>query len=317
VIAIPGGVLCAGNLTEDILVFPVDRLVFDTTVWVEDVITSIGGNGANTSYAVATLGAPARLAGLIGSDERGARVIAQLDRAGVDTKYVETHPLPTPVTVVVVRSDGARGFLHRPGASRQAFPAPLDFTPALLDGYSHFHLANPFAMPLLRSHAGETVRRARAAGLSTSLDGGWDAMNQWIEVVGPCLESLDLLFVNEEESAKLSGCTDTAAGADFFHSRGVPTVVTKMGARGCVLSQASSRTTVPGFSVRAVDSTGAGDCFAGAFLAALHHGMPPLEAARLANAAGALNVQRPGATTGLLDLAATLRWIAEQPPTNA
>jgi sugar/nucleoside kinase (ribokinase family) len=312
VIAIPRGILCAGNLTEDILVWPVDRLVFDTTVWVEDIVTSIGGNGANTSYAIAVLGAPVRLTGLVGSDERGARVIAQLQGVGVETSYLESHSLPTPVTVVVVRSDGARGFLHRPGASRQAFPDPIDFTPALIDGYSHFHLANPFAMPLVRRHAGETVRRARAAGLTVSLDTGWDALEQWIEVIGPCLEALDVLFVNEEESAKLSGCTDAANGADFFHERGVGAVITKMGARGCVVSEGGVRTAVAGFRVRAVDSTGAGDCFAGAFLAALHHGMGPVEAARLANAAGALNVQRAGATTGLLDWAATVAWMGER-----
>lgn len=309
-IAVPGGVLCAGNLTQDILVWPVESVVFNTTVWVRDIVTSFGGNGANTSFALARLGGTVRLIGLLGSDDAGANVFAQLAENGVDVTYVGRHQLPTPVTVVVVRSDAARSFLHRPGASRQAFAEPLEFTPDLIAGCSHFHLANPFAMPLMRAQSGDTLRRARAAGLTTSLDTGWDALGEWIEVIGPCLANLDLLFVNEEESEKLSGLADPRAGARFFRERGVGAVITKLGARGCLLALEGDFVTVPGFRIDAVDTTGAGDCFAGAFLAALQKHLNPVEAARLANAAGALSVQRPGATTGLLDYASTLQWMS-------
>lgn len=61
-------------------------------------------------------------------------------------------------------------------------------------------------------------------------------------------------------------------------------------------------------------TTGAGDCFVGAFLAALQAGNPTTEAARVANAAGALSVRRAGATTGLLDLPGTLEWIRSREP---
>jgi sugar/nucleoside kinase (ribokinase family) len=83
----------------------------------------------------------------------------------------------------------------------------------------------------------------------------------------------------------------------------------KLGGKGCALFDGDAVYDVPAFAVEAVDTTGAGDCFAGAFLAALQHSMPPSAAARLANAAGALSVQRPGATTGLLDYEATIRWM--------
>ena len=308
-ISIPNGILCAGNLTEDILVWPVDEVVFNTTVWVKDIITSIGGNGANTSYAAAKLGAPVRLAGLVGDDEAGRHVIAQLQGAGVDTTHVRRSELPTPVTVVVVRSDAARTFLHRPGASREAFRDALEFSRELTAGCRHFHLANPFAMPLMRPQAGCTLERARAAGLTTSLDTGWDALGEWLEVIGPCLPHLDLLFVNEEESAKLSGRDDAREGARFFHERGTGTVVVKLGARGCLVSGDGNQFESPAFAIEAVDTTGAGDSFAGGFLAGLRQGLALDQAARLANAAGALSVQRPGATTGLLSYEQTLEWI--------
>ena len=310
-ISISGGILCAGNLTQDILVRPVDQFAFNTTVWVEDIVTSIGGNGANTSFAIAKLGSRVRLLGMVGADEAGDRVIAQLNETGVDTTCVlRRNDLPTPVTVVVVASDAARMFLHRPGASRQAFAEPPLFTADLISGCSHFHLANPFAMPLMRPHAGVTLERARSEGLSTSLDTGWDAKGQWLEVIGPCLRFLDLLFVNEEESAKLTGFTDPADGARFFHDHGTATVVVKLGSRGCLVSDRGCQFESPAFSIKAVDTTGAGDAFAGAFIAGLYRGLPIEDSARLANAAGALSVQAAGATTGLLDYDATLAWMA-------
>lgn len=307
-IEIPGAVLCAGNLTEDILVWPVDEVVFNTTVWVNDIVTSIGGNGANTALAIARLGGRVRLTGLVGDDAAGEHVLRQLQSAGVDLR-VGRSGLPTPVTVVVVRSDAARSFLHRAGASREAFAEPIAFAPSLIEGCTHFHLGNPFAMPHMRPQAGAALAAARAAGLTTSLDTGWDALGQWMDVIGPCLPHLDLLFVNEDEAERLSGHKDPAAAAGFFRRCGVGATIVKLGGKGCALFDGDAVWHVPAFGIEAVDTTGAGDSFVGAFLAALQHAMPAAGAARLANAAGALSVQRPGATTGLLDYDATIRWM--------
>jgi ribokinase len=306
-ISIAGTILVAGNLTEDILAWPVDTVTFDATTWVRDIVTSFGGNGANTSYAIAKLGCQVRFAGLVGSDAAGHFVLARLAEAGVELR-VERSALPTPVSVVVVRSDGARAFLHRPGASRESFPEPITFTADLIAGATHFHLANPFGMPKMRVHGPETLRRAHTAGLTTSLDTGWDALSEWDRVIGPCLPHLDLLFVNESEARMLSGHQEPAQAAAHFLAAGTRAVVLKLGAQGCRVFERDADTAVPGFKVEAVDSTGAGDCFVGAFLAGLRHGLDPFDAARLANAAGALNVQHVGATTGLLDYGGTRHW---------
>ncbi|MBS1873932.1 MAG: sugar kinase [Acidobacteria bacterium] len=310
-ISISGGILCAGNLTEDILVWPVDSVVYDATTWVHDIVTSFGGNGANTSYAIAKLGASVRFVGLVGNDEAGDRILNELRAAAIDLR-VDRCDLPTPATVVVVRSDGARAFLHRPGASRESFADPLQFTADLIQGCGHFHLANPFAMPKMRPRAGETLRRAKESGLTTSLDTGWDSLGEWLDVIGPCLPHLDVLFANEAEAAKLSGAGDPSESAAFFLERGARSVVLKLGRQGCAVFDAGAQLRAPGFTIKAVDSTGAGDCFAGAFLAGLSRGLSVPETARLANAVGALCVERAGATVGLLDYESTVRWMGRQ-----
>jgi sugar/nucleoside kinase (ribokinase family) len=312
-IAIPGRVLCCGNVVQDILVRGVEGLCFDTTTWVDEIELSLGGNGANTSYAMAMLGGEVRLLGYVGADEFGDSVIAKLTGVGVDVSRMKRlESFRTATTVGLVNKRGGRAFLHQPGVSGEAFPEPLEFAPDLIEGCSHFHLGNPFALPALRSHAGEVVAGARKAGLTVSMDTGWDARGKWLEVAGPCLPSLDLLFVNEQEAEMLSGHAEPVKAAQFFIDRGAGAVVVKLGAEGSLIYEKGSEVHVPAFEVKAVDSTGAGDCFAGAFLAGLHHGMDAEGAARLANAAGALSVSKLGAVSGLRDFDATLAWIEER-----
>jgi sugar/nucleoside kinase (ribokinase family) len=203
--------------------------------------------------------------------------------------------------------------LHRPGAAADAFPEALEFDDALTAGMSHFHLANLFALPLLRRHAGETVRRAREAGLTTSLDTGWDSRGRWIEDLGPCLPHTDLLFVNHDEAKKLGSAEDSTVAARRLRELGAGTVVLKLGPRGCAVFTAEGERPVPGFAVRALDTTGAGDCFAGAFLAALRRGLAIEEAGRFANAEAALAIQQLGATAGLRSWDETLAWMEAAP----
>ena len=119
-LTISGGILCAGNIVYDILVRPVDELPWGGTAWVESIDPHLGGNGANTSFAIAKLGVPARLLGIVGEDDFGEYCIRRLKCAGVNVSRVERSGERTASTVGLIKSDGARTFLHRPGASRLA-----------------------------------------------------------------------------------------------------------------------------------------------------------------------------------------------------
>src|ERR1039457_6799044 len=129
-----GGVLCCGNLVRDILVAPVEGPGWGRTVWVDSIEEGAGGNDANTSYALACLGAPVRLIGTLGTDEAGDRVAATLQAAGVPMAHVKRSARPTACTVVLVNHDGARALLHRPGASQDAFLEGVELTPELIAG---------------------------------------------------------------------------------------------------------------------------------------------------------------------------------------
>lgn len=116
--------------------------------------------------------------------------------------------------------DGERALLHRPGASAEAFADAVEFTPALTAGCAWFHLANTFALSALRPRAGEMVAAAKRAGMSISIDTGWDARAEWLAVLGPCLPYADLLFANEDEARELTGIRDAAGAARMIQGPG-------------------------------------------------------------------------------------------------
>jgi sugar/nucleoside kinase (ribokinase family) len=303
------GILCAGNIVHDTLVRPVDRLQWSTTTWVEEIHASLGGNGAATSYTLGKLGVPVRLLSIVGSDAPGNELLRRLESAGVDVSRVTRSEAPTAATIALVHSGGDRLFLHRPGASGAAFRESIQFTPEILRGISRFHLANVFALPLLRPHAAETLRRAKTAGLDTSLDTGWDALGRWMEDLGPCLPSVDVLFVNESEARMLSGRSGIEEAAAALLDSGAGRVVVKLGAQGCAVFTGGEEFRVPAFPIEVVDTTGAGDCFAGGYLAALARGLSHGSAARYGNAAGALSASHLGGVDGILSWEEMERWM--------
>jgi sugar/nucleoside kinase (ribokinase family) len=258
---------------------------------------------------LARLGVPARLVSVVGDDNYGDEMMGGLRSVGVDTRAVTRAWGASATTIALVKSDGNRLFLHKPGVCLHALPEPVEFSPPLLHGVSCYHLANPFALPAFRQHAAETLRRARAAGLMTSLDAAWDSQGRWFQDLGPCLPHVDLLFVNEEESRMLTGVPDPVEAAGALKKAGARTVVVKLGAKGCMVLADGEKLEVPGFEIDVIDTTGAGDCFAGGFLAAIQRGLSPKEAARAGNAAGALSVRRVGSVGGLLSWEETQDWM--------
>ncbi len=307
----PGGVLCAGNLVLDILVRPVEleTRAFGKTTLVDSIGQHLGGNGASTSYTLARLGVPARLLGMVGDDPFGDYLLGKLRSAGVDTDLIARSRAATAATAGLVNSRGERLLLHQLGSSEEAFAAPIEFTAAQTAGMTYFHLATIFNLPLLRPRAAETLRRARAAGLVTSLDAQWDAAGRWLEDIGPCLPHCDLLFMNQDEARMLTGSTEPRRAAQAMLERGAGSVAIKLGRDGCAVFAKGEEARVAAFEVPVVDTTGAGDCFVGGFLCALLRGASFPEAGRFANAVAALSVQEVGAVEGLRSLAETREWM--------
>jgi sugar/nucleoside kinase (ribokinase family) len=296
-----GRVVVCGNLVFDILAQPVDEVRWAATTLVDGISQQLGGNAGSTSATLGKLGVPVSIATLAGHDAAADTLLQRLGTAGVDVSLVQRVAAPTSTAISLIRPGGERALLYHLGAAAQEFHA-FDFPPDT----THFHLAAVFRMRHLRRIAPELLKRARAAGLRTSLDTQWDTEGEWMKVLAPSLPYADYTMMNEDEARLLTGCNEPEQAARVLRERGADHVIIKLGPRGCWVDGIA----IGGYAVQAIDTTGAGDCFSGALLAALQRGMTLEDAARFANAVGALSVQRVGATAGVLNWDDTMRWIA-------
>ena len=296
-----------GSLNMDISV-SVGRLPGPgETVLGAGAVIAPGGKGANQAVAAARLGGAVRMAGCVGADEFGGQITAALGAEGVDLTPVRVIPdSATGLALITVDATGENMITVAPGANGQAgMPeaAAALSAPADMLMLSAEVPAGVFAAVLGRKAApGSGAPSDSAAGHRP-----------------PCLLNLapvprdaaalltagvDWLVVNESEAAELLGRTvaglrDAAGAAADLVVMGASHAVVTAGSQGAALAGAAGAESVPGFSVRSVDSVGAGDAFVAALGVTLAAGIAPAAALRAACAAGATATTRQGAQAAL------------------
>ncbi len=284
----PCEVYCVGNAVADVLARPVNELApSGTSQPLEDVALAPGGNSINTAIALARLGVSVRIASAVGNDRFGQFLRDRVRAEGIDDAGLATLPgAKTSTSIVLVESTGERRFLHLRGVSALFSGNNLDWGSA--EASRIFHYASALAMPAFdEASLGPAFKRAHTLGCATSINICWDVRGRWLKTLQPALAYTDFIFPNREEGRQLTGESEPAAIAHRLREFGVKSVIVKLGAGGCYVESPEGAFTSPGIAVQPVDTTGAGDCFAAGFLAAIcrHQSLP--EAARYANATGA------------------------------
>ena len=299
-------VACLGILVADVIARPLRTLPEPGTVGLLDEISLHGGGCAlNTGTGLARLGLEVAVAGKVGDDPFGDYLLALLDERGLDRRAVLRDPaVATSATVVIVDEEGERTFLHLPGANGTLRADELDWE-LLLAGRA-LHIAGALLLPSLDGEpAAALLAEARRRGRLASLDTAWDATGRWARIE-PCLPHLDLITPSLLEAQAISGEREPAAAAAWLREHGVGEVAVKLGAAGCYVAGDEFEGQLDAVRVRAVDGTGAGDAFAAGLLYGKLAGWPLEQAARLANAAGALATTEIGAAEGVRGLQETL-----------
>ncbi|MFC4427732.1 carbohydrate kinase family protein [Deinococcus navajonensis] len=288
-----------GDLAWDVLAKPDTMLLpgGDTTGRLE---LSGGGSAANVAVWAQRAGHPATFIGKIGQDHFGELAMAELRAEAVEAEVIASAEHPTGVILALIDRRGQRAMLTGQGADWELLPAELP--QATLRGARHLHLTawSLFRDPP-RAAALQAAALAKASGATLSLDPGSFQMIQQMgrETFLAMVDSMpfDVIFPNDDEALAMSGERDHSAAMAWLRSRYPQAlVVLKMDEEGALLEgPATPRTHVPATPDRAVDATGAGDAFGGAFLAGwLAHG-DPVRAAHLAVQVGGWVVGRFGA----------------------
>ena len=298
-------VVCLGILVADVIARPVDRLPERGTLALVDEIRVHGGGCAlNTASALARLGLRAAAAGKLGVDPLGDVLLGILEERGVDSRAVVRDPAtPTSATVALVGADGERTFLHLPGANASLRADDLD--PELIFSGRALHVGGALLLEALDGEPTAAVlAEARRRGVLTSLDTAYDASGRWNRVL-PSLAELDLFTPSLAEAQGITGEREPGRAARRLRELGVREVAVTLGPDGCYVAGETFEGHVPAPLVEVVDGTGSGDAFAAGFLHAKLAGLPLEDAARLANATGALAATASGAYDGLRGLEET------------
>ncbi|MBU9663877.1 sugar kinase [Burkholderia multivorans] len=266
-----------------------------------EFLQGFGGDTSNFCVAAARQGASAGFVSAVGDDPFG-RLLGELWRTeGVDTRFVRIDPgAPTGVYFVTHGADGHRFDYLRAGSAASRY-APADLPLDALAAAKAVHLSG-ISLAISTSAcdaAFAAIDHARAHRAKISFDTNL-RLKLWPlprarAVMREALRHTDLCLPSWDDVTALTGANDRDAIVDAMLEHGPQIVALKLGKEGAYVATPHERRVVPGFAVEAVDATGAGDCFGGAFVARIVAGDDPFAAARYANAAAALSTTGYGA----------------------
>ncbi|MEM1387690.1 MAG: sugar kinase [Pseudomonadota bacterium] len=235
-----------------------------------------GGDTSNAIIAAARQGAKTGYVTAVGGDPFGQELLQLWQREGVSTTHVvERAQDPTGVYFVQPHASGRSFSYARRGSAASLYSAadvPVD---AIAEaGILHVSALSQAISPSMREAVKHAAITAKKAGVRVSFDTNL-RLNLWTleaarEAIFDLLPLADIVLPSDDEAAALMGTEDETALLDAFGRHNPQVVVLKRGARGPVLLSAAGRRDFAVPPVDAVDSTGAGDSFAGAFLAYLH-----------------------------------------------
>ncbi|MBN1668807.1 MAG: carbohydrate kinase family protein [Anaerolineales bacterium] len=294
-----------GNVTLDIICYPINEVPRYESIAFEQVTVSPGGCGSNTALGLASLGVPTGLVAHTGDDEQSEMLQRYWQRVGLDTRFVQrTAGQSTGTSVGLIDDQFQPRFIHTSGANRGLDASAIEPQVLAASGARFFHIAGFFVLPNLFAQVAEKLATLRTLGLTTSLDVVFNVRMQdpqLRQALWTALPQLDYFMANANEAFRLTGEEQPERAAAELQGRGANTVIIKLGAEGCYALGSEFEGLVPAEAVEVVDTTGAGDAFAAGFIAALAGGASLEQACAAGNRAGGRICTQLGAIAAWLE----------------
>lgn len=292
-----------GNLNLDIRTSPIpssEAVLNDGETSIEDIYESVGGGGANTAAAVAMMGGEAHLCCTIGDDELGRRLSYFLTGIGVHV-HAAIKPISTGRSIALIWDTHHRHFVSNLPNTRLLEESDIDLEALRYAGCRHLYRADVwFADRMFQTGNASLLRRAREAGMETSLDINWDPIwslgrevegtRERIAWLKSALPYVSFVHGNERELAFFVGIPSVAECVRLLIEWGAETVVVHRGARGCAAATTNGWKEVPPVAAKAIaNEAGTGDVFTAKFL--LTAGLPLEERLRACAYAAACHLE--------------------------
>jgi sugar/nucleoside kinase (ribokinase family) len=288
-----------GELNLDLILYGLpEKLELEHEHLAKDLSITLGSSSAIFAHNLSLLGNKVGFSSCIGSDPFGEICMQRLGASGVDLSRVRRMAGKTTGLTIILPQRQQRYILTYPGTMHDLSEKDLELR-HVFDA-KHLHVSSYFLQKALRPKLIEIFRKAKEAGLSTSLDTNDDPEDRWPADVQLLLKYVDILLPNEREACKLAQVEDVARAAEIL-SQKVPTLVIKRGAQGALARVGKEKYSTYPPMVDATDVVGAGDSFDAGFVHQFIRGAKIEECLKFANIAGALSVTRAGGTEAFRD----------------
>lgn len=288
-------ILTMGELNVDLILSQLQSFPkLGTEVLADRMVLALGSSSAIFASNSAALGASVSFLGKVGTDYFGKFIIEALKANNVKTApIIRSADYQTGATIAFSFAED-RAMVTHPGAMNYLGGESL--TSVLLGAHRHLHVSSVFLQPLVKRDIVDIFRRAKAAGLSTSLDLQWDPYEKWDLDFPELLKHVDIFLPNESELKGISGGLPLEAAIDRFAPQ-VKYLVVKLGTEGSIAVANGRRVVAPPYLNReTVDAIGAGDSFDAGFVTKFLTGAGLESCLRYGNLMGAINTTAAGGT---------------------
>ncbi len=259
-----------------------------------NMVLAMGGASAILASNVARLGARVGFVGKLGRDSLAEIVLDTLGKNNVDCEgIVIDENVQTGVTVSLTFPQNYAMVTYM-GTLETFSLKDVDFD--YLKKAKHLHFSSYYLQPAMRAGCGELFHRAKEMGLTTSLDPGWDPLEEWHEDFLEVLRDVDVFLPNESEAVNISGQGTLEQALDRL-SQYSKVVVIKQGAQGTMCRTGDETIRTKTYQIEPVDTTGAGDSFNAGFLYNWLQGSDIRQCLQGGSACGALATTKMGGTT--------------------
>jgi sugar/nucleoside kinase (ribokinase family) len=284
--AYPYDILTIGDMCVDLIVTGQD--VVPQFGQIEKIVgdyeLEMGGSCNIFACQAAKLGLRVGVIGRVGDDDFGRLVLRRLVESGVDVSHVIVDPTVKTGLGIALCQGNDRAILTYLGSLNAVYPDQID--DRLLGLARHLHYGSYFLQTNLRRSIPSIFARARALGMSTSLDTNWDPEEKWNGTLQQTLLLTDVFLPNEQEAMSISRTSTVDEAVQYFREMGVQITGVKLGIKGALVDAQGERHTCILPATTGGDSIGAGDSFDAGFLAGCLRGLPYDQCLRLACCCG-------------------------------
>ncbi len=298
-----------GDVNIDLVVPSVESLPEPgSEVDVPIMETFVGGGAALFTLGLAKLGLTPVFQGSIGKDMYGEYIRGLFRELGVDESLLLDSDTKKTGISISFTTEKDRCFLTYRGTNEGISLKYMDLEQ--LRGAKHVHVTGYEGATNHAEYLDVLTKIHEMGDVTVSFDVGWDMTGVWYEGIFDLLPMIDVLFMNETECQHYTRCDDVETGARRLAEKAGMAVI-KMGKTGAMAIKNGEKFFAPAYTVKAVDTTGAGDSFNAGFIYGFLQGLPMEECLKCGNGCGSLSVTKLGGNTGFPFRAELEQWIRD------